>query len=64
MHPMTLYDSAVREHDLATAQRAREDVLRLRRRDRGTPAPARRATGRFHRSTHADQRPTGRPAAA
>lgn len=64
MHPMTIYDTAVREHDLATAQRAREDLLRQRRRDRGAAATVRRTSGRFHRSVPADQHPTGRPAVA
>ena len=64
MHPMTIYDTAVREHDLATAQRAREDVVRLRRRDRGAVASARHTSGRFHRSVPADQHSTGRPAVA
>ncbi len=34
MHPMTLYDAAVLEHQHATRQRARDHVVALRRRER------------------------------
>lgn len=34
MHPLTLYDIAVLEHQEATRRRAREHVVRLRRHER------------------------------
>lgn len=34
MHPMTLYDAVVLEHQHATRQRARDHVVALRRRER------------------------------
>lgn len=34
MHPMTLYDAVVLEHQRATRQRARDHVVAMRRRER------------------------------
>jgi hypothetical protein len=45
MHPMTIYETAVREHDRATAQRARTHVHALRRRESGDQRAAPQGPG-------------------
>ena len=44
MHPLTIYDIAMREHERGTTDRLREHVLRQRRRERLVRAVPRRAT--------------------
>jgi hypothetical protein len=46
MHPQSLYDALVREHERDVAARAREHMLVLRRRERSLAASARRPAGR------------------
>ncbi|GEN79444.1 hypothetical protein [Actinotalea fermentans] len=54
MHPQSLFDALVREHERATAQRVREHQLTLRRRERSLPsARVRSAAPRHQRSVRA-----------
>lgn len=41
MHPLTVYDIAIRDHERATAQRQREHLLTRRLRERPVATPDR-----------------------
>ena len=51
MHPLTVYDIAIRDHERDTAARQREHLLSQRRRDRQVAPPPRQPNRAEPRST-------------
>lgn len=67
MHPLTVYEIAVREHQRATVERSRARQVRLSRRARSVPdhRPAERLLSRGTTAVATAGAPTdGRPAVA